>query len=479
MDRETEEKNTRKVQWPQWIAGIGVTLLLLQMGMMVAWSSPYIAHLTSPESQIPITMDMASWVVSLINLGRPIGAVSGAVAVNYLGSKSTILITSLPIALCWLFTIVANRVEWLYVARFLGGISMGKTYSSFSLYLGEIADPTIRGALIVLAMSGLSIGTLVMCIMGAYLNMKISAGIALAFCIILTVIFIWLPESPHHLVKVGMEKKAQASILWYHRNCDVKSELHTLKKFLETNNSLPYVEVLRNLKYPHIWKALILVSVLFMYSQMCGIVSVMYYMETILRKAQVTVVEPAVVVIISTSTAIVSSLISMLLIDKFGRRIMMIVSSSTVALSMICLSTGFQLLDAGYDPADLQGLPIFSMIFFQITIFIGVLSMPTTILGEIFPPHIKCVAGCFSSIMAGLFAFICSSTYQPLINLLTEKYVFYIYALLLITAVPFTLFCMPETKGKTLQQIQKDLCRNECVYRIVPTNSLRETHGGR
>lgn len=127
-----------------------VTLLLLQMGMMVAWSSPYIAQLTSPESQIPITMDMASWVVSLINLGRPIGAVSGAVTVNYLGSKRTILITSLPIALCWLFTIVANRVEWLYVARFLGGISMGKTYSCFSLYLGEIADPTIRGALIVL-----------------------------------------------------------------------------------------------------------------------------------------------------------------------------------------------------------------------------------------------------------------------------------------------------------------------------------------
>lgn len=328
-------------------------------------------------------------------------------------------------------------------------------------------------------MSGLSTGTLVMCIMGAYLNMKISASVALFFCIILMIIFIWLPESPHHFVKVRMEKKAQVSILWYHRDCDVKSELQALKKFIETNNSLSFVDVLKDFKYPHIWRATILVTVLFMYSQMCGIISVMYYMETILRKAQVAIIEPAVVVIISTSTAIVSSLISMILIDKFGRRIMMIVSSSTVALSMICLSTEFQLLDAGYDPADLQGLPIFSMIFFQITIFIGILSMPTTILSEIFPPHIKCVAGCFSSIMAGLFAFICSSTYQPLINLFTEKYVFYIYALLLITAIPFTIFCMPETKGKTLQQIQKDLCRNECVYRIVPTNGLQETRGGR
>lgn len=125
---------------------------MMQIGMMGVWSSPYIAYLTSSESQIPITMDEASWVVSLLNLGRLIGAISGSVAVNYLGTKTTILVTSLPMAFCWLFTMVADRAEWLYAARFLGGIGQGKTYSSFSLYLSEIADPTIRGALVVLGM---------------------------------------------------------------------------------------------------------------------------------------------------------------------------------------------------------------------------------------------------------------------------------------------------------------------------------------
>lgn len=119
------------------------------MGLIAVWSSPYISYLTSPESHIPITMDEASWVVSLLNLGRLIGAISGSVAVNYLGTKTTVLVTSLPITLCWLFIIVANRVEWLYAARLLAGISLGKVYSCFSLYLGEIADPTIRGALVV------------------------------------------------------------------------------------------------------------------------------------------------------------------------------------------------------------------------------------------------------------------------------------------------------------------------------------------
>lgn len=123
---------------------------------MGAWSSPYIAYLTSSKSHIPVTMDEASWIVSLLNLGRPVGAILGSVAVNYFGTKTTILVSSLPMAFCWLFIMLADRAEWLYAARFLSGIGIGKTYSSFSLYLSEIADPTIRGALVFLGMCSIS-----------------------------------------------------------------------------------------------------------------------------------------------------------------------------------------------------------------------------------------------------------------------------------------------------------------------------------
>ncbi|XP_020284250.1 facilitated trehalose transporter Tret1-like isoform X2 [Pseudomyrmex gracilis] len=454
---ETEKQKIQKIMWPQWIAANGVTLLLMQVGMMSAWSSPYVAYLTSPKSHIPMTMNEASWVVSLLNLGRLIGAFFGAVSVNYFGSKTTIFITCIPYALCWLFMIVANRVEWLYVSRFLGGIAFGKTYSCFSLYLSEIADPSIRGATVVLAMTGIGIGLLTMCIMGAYLSIGIASGISFAHCFIVMVIFLWLPESPHHLIKIRAEEKARASIRWYHRDCDVESELHSLKKFIEMNRSTSVVNVIKEFRVPHIGKALVLVTVLYMYGQMCGMNNVVFYMETILRSAQVTVLEPAVVVIIVSGIGIVSSLFSMMLIDKFGRRVLLVISSVTVAISLICLGTDFQLLDADYDPVDLQVLPIFSVVLFQVAVFMGIFSIPNTVLGEIFPPHVKCMASCITSITAGLFAFISTSTYQPLINLLTEKYVFYVYSLLLITAVPFAIFCIPETKGKSLQQIQEEL----------------------
>lgn len=131
---------------------LSVTLLLVQIGLLAGWSSPYIAFLTSPNSHIPITLNEASWIVSLLNAGRLIGAIFGALCVNYFGSKRTIFIISLPLIFGWLFIILADRVEWLYVSRFLGGIALGKTYSCFSLYLGEITDPSIRGATVVLGM---------------------------------------------------------------------------------------------------------------------------------------------------------------------------------------------------------------------------------------------------------------------------------------------------------------------------------------
>jgi len=296
-----------------------------------------------------------------------------------------------------------------------------------------------------------------MSIMGAYLKMYISGIICFVLCLILIIIFIWLPESPHHLVKMKEEEKARASIHWYHRDCDVESELQALKLFLEKNKSLPFMDVLKEFKIPYIWKAQVLVSLCFMYLQICGLNNVLFYMEIILRNAKVTSIEPSVMVIIVAATGILGSMLSMFLVDKFGRRILMISSSLAVTASLICLGTQYQLLDAGYFPAKLQALPIFSVLLFQIALYIGLASIPNTVLGEIFPPQVKCMASCFASIVGAICSFISTSTYQPLLKLISEKYLFYVYALALSTAAPYTYFCMPETKGKSLQQIQDEL----------------------
>ena len=116
----------------------------MEIGVMCVWSSPYIAQLIKPGSTLPLTPSEASWVASLLNVGRLTGAILGAICVNLFGSRKTCLITAIPSALGWILTFAANRPEWLYASRFSSGIGFGFGYSCFSLYLGEVADPKIR-----------------------------------------------------------------------------------------------------------------------------------------------------------------------------------------------------------------------------------------------------------------------------------------------------------------------------------------------
>lgn len=115
------------------------------LGISSGWSSPYIAKLTSDDSPIPLNHHQSSWVTSIFNIGRFLGSFLGAVFANYLGCKKTLLIALFPLAGWWSCTIVADSPEWLYVGRFLGGIALGMTYSSYPLYLGEVSLPEVRG----------------------------------------------------------------------------------------------------------------------------------------------------------------------------------------------------------------------------------------------------------------------------------------------------------------------------------------------
>lgn len=176
-------------------------MIMIQLGISSGWSSPYLAKLTAPGSPLPLSLYQASWVASLLNLGRFGGAFLGAALVNCVGSKQTLFLTLAPISACWILTMLAQSAEWLYLARLCGGIGLGMTYSSFPLYLGEVTLPKIRGAIVSLAACGGTFGIMMGNLLGSYLDLEKSAAIYLVPCLALMLLFIWLPESPHHLVK--------------------------------------------------------------------------------------------------------------------------------------------------------------------------------------------------------------------------------------------------------------------------------------
>ncbi|KAL7305037.1 hypothetical protein TKK_0002820 [Trichogramma kaykai] len=454
---QVAKKTTLQKYFPQLVAGLGVTMVLVQLGLSSGWSSPYLPKLQHPDSALRLTADEASWVASLLNLGRFCGAFCGALAVNYCGTKRTMLFNLIPVSMCWLLTILARDARWLYAARFSGGLGLGMTYSSFPLYLGEVSFPEIRGSLVSMASCGGTFGVMLSNIAGKYLAMEVSASIYLAPCLVFIALFWWLPESPHYLIKKKDFKAAKASISWYRADHNVEEEFESVQQFINAAKEQSFTEKLAEFKKPAIRRATILVILLWTFMQICGFNNVLFYMVQILQDSKVN--NPEDFAMYVSAAGVAASTLSIVMIDRCGRRWLLIVSSIGVSVGLAGLGAHFLLLDQEETFPNLHWLPIISLFVFEIAFFVGLMSVPSAVLSEIFPSNVKCIAACFASLAGAIAAFASTRSFQPFIGLMGTSNVFFMHAGITLLIVPYAIIFMPETKGKTLQQIQELLTR--------------------
>lgn len=447
----------KKIPWLQWIAGIAALLMMFTLSLMVGWTSPYLAKLTAKDSPLLITKEEGSWVASLFNFGRLIGAVVGGFSVHFFGTKRTLIIIGFPVMLGFICIIVANSVIWLYAARISSGISLGMAFSSFPIFLGEVSSPMIRGSMVSLAMNGLALGTLVGNTMGAYISMTLFSYIGLVPNIAFILLFLWLPHSPHYLVRIGKMDDAEKSMARYNPNVDPKIELESLKNFHTVSESLTFQDRLKELNISRNRKAGFITLMLLFFVQFSGLNSLVFYQEIVLNAAMFNVIPPAQLVMIASTVGVVSGWVAIYIADKFQRKVLMIFGSAGIAIAMGALGTHFALLDYGFDPETLQWLPITIILLFTFSVCSGVVNVPNMILSEIFAPNIKSLAVSIASITVGLFSFVAAGTFQPLVTIIGEKYLFWAHAILMVVCIIFSAVYVPKTKGKSLQEIQDAL----------------------
>ncbi|XP_014469998.1 PREDICTED: facilitated trehalose transporter Tret1-like isoform X3 [Dinoponera quadriceps] len=411
--------------WPQWVATLIAILLPISIGLAIGWTSPYLALLTNEESLFLITSEEASWIASLLPLGRLLGAVVGSLCVAYLDSKTSLLLTGVPLIGGWICIIFADSAVLLYTFRILSGMSMGMLFSCYPLYIGEISMPSIRGALVGLVINGLPLGTLLGNIMGPKMSMMYFGIISLVVTICYLGTFPFLPQSPHYFVRRGDMERARKAIQWYNRKTDTRSELENVELYVKSSSSVT----------------------------LSGLNSIVFYMEIIVREAMVTSIAPSTVVIIISAAAIICGWIGAFAIDRYGRRILLAISTISVTIGILLLALHFWLLDYDYDPRNLEWLVILAFLVFTL-LFMGVVPVPTTMLSELFQSDLKSLAGFVASVTSAIFAFIAAKTYQPLVDIMSEQYLFCAYAVLMVGCLIYSMVKVPETKGKTLQEIQ-------------------------
>lgn len=178
------------------------------------------------------------------------------------------------------------------------------------------------------------------------------------------------------------------------------------------------------------------------------------YAEIILIKSGVSVTPSIVVMVLGFSTIVVGSSVT-LVVDRFGRKNLLMVSSIGVAISLIVLGLHFYLLSLGLNSEMLTWLPITSLLFFNIFASYGLIPVPSTLLSEMFPANLKNLASLCIALGNATLAFMFAKTYQPFIDVAGETIVFWSYGLFVLLAVPYVWYLIPETKGKSLLEIQQ------------------------
>lgn len=263
---------------------------MAQSGMALGWPSPIESFLTSERASL-LHMDVEhfSWVTSLMPLGAILGGVLSGKAADRIGRKPMIIGAAVPFFISWIMLMVANSITILYVARFIGGIGVGAACVLVPVYIGEIAEPSIRGALGTFFAVYFSLGIVFSYITGAYLGYPI-----FNLCCCLTLVpflasAVFLPETPAWLIQRG--RKAEACrVLKIIRGAeyDVSEEISAL---LEDAEQVQFKKGgLRDLIGTKAGRKAIVTCVgLMWFQQMVGIDAVLAYTEKIFSDAGSTI----------------------------------------------------------------------------------------------------------------------------------------------------------------------------------------------
>ncbi|MFV5686494.1 sugar porter family MFS transporter [Flavobacterium sp. GB2R13] len=411
------------------ISGADKTLQLL-------WNSSDVFHGS-------VVMAMALW-------GTVIGAIFGGIPTNKLGRKNTLLIIGILFSISAAGSALSNDPFVFAFFRFLGGLGIGASTIAAPAYISEISPAKDRGRLVGLYQFNIVLGILC-AFLSNYLLSDIGVnawrwmlGVQVFPSLIYSFMAFSIPESPRWLYSKTRIDEAKLIFEKIGSKEDVQSILDDLSK---NSNSTPLNENIFMKKYRF---QLILVFLIAAFNQLSGINAFLYYAPRIFEEAG-----------LGAKTALLSSigigfinliftLIGVYLIDRLGRRKLMIFGSIGYIFSLSMVATSFYLDWTG------MAVPTFLFVFIA-SHAIGQGAVIWVFISEIFPNHLRASGQSFGSSVHWVLAAIIPSMVPIFFTSFGVGNVFAFFAFMMVFQLLFVLFMMPETKGISLEEVSKGL----------------------
>uniref|UniRef100_T1JHY0 Major facilitator superfamily (MFS) profile domain-containing protein n=1 Tax=Strigamia maritima TaxID=126957 RepID=T1JHY0_STRMM len=416
------------------------------MGLSLGYSSPAIPDMKKPGRRLRLNDQEESLFSSFMTIGALCGGLIAGFIVDYFGRKLSYLITCIPFVMGWLLIAYAESVWTLYFGRIVSGVCVDITCLNTSVYVNEIASPQIRGTLGSWFQLFVNAGILIAYSLGSYVPWTYLALFSAVVPILFMIMMCFMHESPVWLLRQNNVEGAMQSLHFFRgENYDIQGELDDLQR--EKQNEVELT--VKELQNPAIFKPLLIIEVEMCLQQFFGINGVIFNLVTIFGKAKSSM-SPNNQGIIVGCVMFVASVVASIFMDKAGRRLLLLIGAFVMCVSMFLLGTFFYLDKYDRETADqLTWLPILCTILFFRT-YIPWLSM-----SELFPAKAVSYASSLATASNWMFAFIITKTFEDLKGALSFYGVFWLYGSVCFVAIIFVWFFVPETKGKSSEEIQQ------------------------
>ncbi|CAH0555784.1 unnamed protein product [Brassicogethes aeneus] len=446
------EKSIECKKFPQFFAAFIASLSALCMGMSLSWSSPAIPMLQKTDSFLSVTATEGAWIGSLITLGACLGAICTGSITALLGPKKTLLLLSLPLYGSWILIAYCDSVWELYIARFVAGISCGGFSVATPTYIAELSHHSIRGTLGTFFQFQITIGLLIEYILGGLIkDFQLLAQVSSIFPIIFVFSFLFMPESPAFLCKKGQNAEFRKSLQWFRgEDYDIEEETSRIRDDLRASqsNKAGLSDLINDRAT---LRALIICLGLMLFQQLSGINAVLFYAGEIFEKSGSSM-SPDACAILLGSVQVLATFASTILIDKAGRKILLLTSDFVMCLSLLSLGTYFY-TSLYYNLSSLNVVPLISVATYIVFFSMGLGPIPWMMVGELFPPKTKPIASSISACLNWTLAFTVTNQFQNMVQGVGIGITFGVFGIVCALGSLFVAMLVPETKGKTSEEI--------------------------
>ncbi|XP_049823769.1 facilitated trehalose transporter Tret1 isoform X1 [Aethina tumida] len=438
---------------PQLIAVISGSLVALSDGMNYGWTAPVIPILLDENSHIKTTLHECEWLEQIPNFGAIFGLPLTIYLVDKIGRKKSLLFASFGSLLCWILIALADRMEYLYIARFFCGMNGDMAFVSGPMYIAEVADQKIRGFLSSLIYLMMLFGIITIYSVTPYVPFVVPSIIAGVLLITELVLFPFMPESPYYLLYIGKREEAKRSLEKLRPNSNVEYELDEIEAAIkrqkgEKGRPQDLVLVKSNRK------ALIILAFLNGAQNFGSICVMIMNMHLILEEAGSIYIENSLAAIIFAVIMLSAATVSSFFMDKYGRRVLLTTSAILTGLCLLVLAIYFTLKNSGVEVLFVSWIPIVSVMAYACVFKLGLGMVPIVLTAELFPAKMKAMGMTLADAMYVIFSMISIYLYQWLSQSYGIHVPFYLFSASCFFTAMFTVLFIPETKGKTLEEIQ-------------------------